>query len=499
MSSGFLQVVEPFIYNGVLYEVGGIIGGAEVAEIEQALPAKVLPYAGGGAATYGNCTTTGVSPIQAPLRLSNIATILPVPIGGGFNVGSNGGQYTLTEIWNVETDFDAVRLVYPNDGAAYAIGGALAAPIQDATVYSPYDDQSATVKGITPVIATFNNAGAPTTLAVQESTQYGATVTTLTTAAGTSVLTSLSYSDWMQMTALPRLDKGPGRLVTTRTVIESGATARGPQLGEGIASQPTNVFDVNPAPYTGRFAGTLFVQGDYVTGTTTGLSASGKFITVGGNNANAAYNAAQVYALQAVLRVPGIQVGLFGDSIDMETGSGNGITGWCSRACAAVSTEELPIHLAKVAVWSEPSAEFVFNAMKAVSSFGLSVAFIPLWTGNDPITQAGADGAFQRAIAIGAACRAAGCIPVYRTAVPQATRCTTAALDAFRLSSCTRGTQLANAGEYVIDFNAILGNGASPVDYAAPYLFDHFHPNDAGQNVLAQAAEVILRNIISTL
>ncbi len=401
------------------------------------------------------------------ITLSHEASARVVACGGGVGTRLNRGCFTLGEIWTCETDFSHVRLGVMNDiGRATALG-----PVAVAAVARPQPEPAR----LTAV--TFPH-GSDVALPPVPGLARGRE----------SWLPELAFSHWIPLRSLPRDDGGPGRLLHIRSLVARKAIWRGPGAGPYATTLP------NPAPFTGRTYETFFQNGDRVE--------NGRDLAVIAGQ----QGAGAIYTVQWRIAAAGATVQMVGDSIGQGVGSTNGYANFALLACAAVSTEQRPVHFLQSAISGERSADYLRAARHDLERGPVSIACIQTWSGNDvsasmspALARAAADAAWHGAREYGDSVRRNGGVPIYLSAVPQPLRCPTPPLEAARLTSVARCHALAARGEFVLDLNGILGNGEAPVDYRPEFLTDHFHPSDAGQRAVASRLAPMLRAIVGLI
>ncbi len=435
--------------------------------------------------------------------LSRISTSRPVAIGAGGNASLNGGTFSFGELWNSESDFDFVRLIYANaqGGSTFAVAAASVAPTATAALNDQPTDNAGVVIPYTQV--TFNNGGMDVTIPDQLLAAVYTTpapVMTLAFASLPGVATGanpwtprLVFSDWIPLTGRERMDGGPGRLLSIRTLIT------GRQNLIGINTKAPDGTDLSdPSSVTCRSYIKGFGAGDLVTGSPDfGI---GQFLGFG---------IGLVYGVQFHTRVNAATVQAMGDSILQGVGfrSGTGVrdhTGFATLCCAMASSPVRPVSFLQSACGGEPSLNFYQSAVNDLKHADVAVALIQTWSGNDisnsstPIQSiAAADAAWGRAMSYGEAVRRQGGMPVFLSAVPQATRMGSIGAEAARLSSVHRCADLASHGEFVLDLNGMLGDGAAIANYQARcQSSDNMHLGTPAHYAVANVLAPMIRSII---
>lgn len=449
----------------------------------------------------GKSTAPALIDPHPPLcRLSKLATLRSAAMGGGRNCATKQGPLTFVETWNAESSFDEVRLVYgsvqggSNFGisaaavAPTAVPGFLPQPLDAAGSPIRFQQVSFRSKGansaaLSPGILGPDAVGSFSFPPIRDlpEGQYGWTP-------------QLSFSDFVPVRSVDRADGGPGCLLVVRTFVDGSHRSSGPYTAkrEGDCSDTTSV--------TERIYRKTFGPGDLVAGSP---DAGESRLDMG------AIGHGFVYAVQFRSRVPGATVQAVGDSIVQGAGfkAESGISGHISfahLACASASTPERPVTLLQSGVGGEPSADFYRSALDDLGYSDVTIALIQTWSGNDikPDFTASqcalvADAAWGRAMHYGELVRRQGGIPVFLSAVPQAPKMWSPGSEAARMSSVVRCAELAERGEFVVDLNGLLGNGAELVRYKREWdAGDDIHPNAAANHAIAEILTPMIRTII---
>ena len=438
---------------------------------------------------------SGAAPRRAPVP-SRLATMRITAASNGVNAIHNSGDHSFLENWTSEDDFDHLRLIYMVDSADenLCIGAAAAAATSRLT-NNPVDERG-NPSALRPV--TFNSRGHAVDGELPEPSPGAAGAATSLDlpafprlAQGTNALVpQLYFSDWIALRSVPRSDGGPGRLIHVRTAIGHGSAMRGVTTSKDGQSNPAD-----PCPLTGRSYQTCYVRGD----ATAGIGEVPELDAV----PPPAKGRSLLYGLQLICRRPGITVQMVGDSIGSGYGGATNHTGFAQLAAARLSSAALPVHFLQSGTYAQPSAGFYQAAARDLEVSRVGIAIIQTWSGNDvhaamsaSRAQVAADTAWYAAQRYGALLRARGGVPIWLGAVPQRTKCGGAAQDAARLSSVTRCRQLAAAGEFVVDLDALLGDGGSPTGYLPAFSEDQLHPNQAGHDRIAAVLAPMLAGIV---
>ncbi len=443
-----------------------------------------------------------VEPAPAPARqapmLSRLATMRITAVSNGVNAIHNNGDHTFIENWTSEDDFDQLRLIYMVDSSDenLAIGGAAAAATSRLS-NNPVDERGHPV-ALRPV--TFNRRGRAADLDVPGIAEGSASVATSLdlppfpwlTGDANAVVPQLYFSDWIRVRSVPRSDGGPGRLIHVRTAIAPASAMRGVTTSMDGRNNPAD-----PYPLTGRSYQTCYVTGD----ATSGASRMPELNSL----PPPAQGRSLLYGLQLICRRPGVTLQMVGDSIGSGYGGMTDHTGFAQLAAARASGAALAVHFLQSGTYAQPSAGFFQAAARDLDVSKVAIAIIQTWSGNDvhaamtpDRAQVAADIAWHGAMRHARLVRDQGGVPIYLSAVPQRTKCITAAQDAARLSSVARCADLAAGGELVVDLNGLLGDGGSPAGYRANLTEDQLHPNQAGHDRVAAALAPMLASLIAT-
>ena len=430
--------------------------------------------------------------------LARLATMRITAVGNGQNAIHNNGGHTFIENWTGEDDFDHVRLIYMVDApdADLAIGGASVGAASRLT-NNPVDGRGEPV-ALRPV--TFDGNGQALGLEEQlrdARLEPRASATTSLElpafpqlARGSfAAVPQLYFSDWVPLASVQRADGGIGRLIHVRTLIAGGRAMRGVTTSVDGRDNPAD-----PYASTGRSYQTCFVRGNFVAGgDVPELDAVPP----------PAQGRALLYGIQLMCRRPVATVQMVGDSIGTGYGSRTNHIGFAQLAVSLVSTPALPACFLQSGTYAQPSAAFYRAAAQDLDASRVAVAIIQTWSGNDVDAamserqaQVVADTAWRGALRYGDLVRRQGGVPIYLSAVPQKTKCLTAAQDLARLSSVARCAELGRQGEWTLDLNGILGDRGSPVGYAAALSDDQLHPNHDGHARVASRLAPMLTIIL---
>lgn len=443
-----VEVINPFVPAFFLCQVASVTGGAGTLRLA----------AGSANAPPGQLLRTWV------------------PDGHTQNA-TTATAFSFSSQWSLETDFDLVRLIYHSPVATgYTVVAASISPssaVGDGT--SSYN-AAGVIDFTTWQPVYFNNAGA--NVSPQLQTVYGSGTASLTIPgdAGSLAQPPCYFSDWMRIASLPRVDGGIYPILLCRTLADSSGTFR----SGGLSNWP---------PFNGLSSGrtlNAWIAGgvDHVTTPAAfGGSQNGILTPIG---------------VQYLGRSEGFTVLGVGDSLTSGLGSSSGEHGWGYLASLGLSTPAKPISFWNQGWPSQVSSDFWANGYTAFQACKPDVVTIPVYTPNDGLTQATADTGFSRAMDLADFARRNGAVPVLMGPVPWPI---TLAQDVARLTTRTRMLQAAqSAGIYALDWEALLGTGASPNRLQTIYnsISQPNHPNDLGNSVMdTQVFRPVLRSILN--
>lgn len=377
-----------------------------------------------------------------------------------------------------------IRLVFFYDiiGGSCTIDGAIAA--QSASIASPINPVDEAGAPAAWGQFTFNNAGLDVSLRDQLQLAYTTAITPVTSRAmiqpplnasavggdfaGYSKQNGNTFSDWLHLPPYRRTDGGAFNLLMTRVKF-SGT------LSAAVALNST--FDA--AAY-GRFVRSYLNAGDCVT-------TPGNFVST-----TRATLAAGI-GVQYIPQKPSIQVASTGDSTI--TPALNHI----ALACFQLSSATLPIEYCSTAKGGLSASDYADQFRALQPSVEPSIMFLEMWSPNAGKNLAEAELGWAKNMQIAADVMRAGGVPVLMAPFPCPGRITTAGEEAVRLSIVARCLSARDAGMRVMDLNALMSAGGSPVATIKPeYSTDGVHPSDDGQDLIAAQATVpMIRSILN--
>jgi hypothetical protein len=416
---------------------------------------------------------------KIPLRQSLMRSWLP---NAHDSLVVNAFTHSLYSQWGLDSDFDMIRLVFSNYTATpYAI------PVCKISPSAQVGDGTTPINGsgvadytmFVPV--TFNNAGLD--VLPQDQTAWGSGPTTFTVPAGNGNAARPSYffSDWIRLSSLPLSDGSVNPLLMVRTLTDAAGTFRYAWMSNGM---PASAWALNAQ---GRVLYGAQQQGvDRITApsSTGALAHQGVVFPFG---------------VQYMARVPGFSVLAVGDSLTQGGYSPTNYHPWGYLSCLALSTPLRPISFWNNGLSGSVEIDFWAAGYAAFKACKPDVVTIPVWTPNDPFTQASADADFSMAMDFANYADKNGAVPVFMGPLPWG-GIATALQDAPRLTARSRMLQAAAGGRAVLDWEPVITTGASPNRILPQYLIGGDgidHPGPAGYAFMDSAVfRPVLANIL---
>jgi len=338
---------------------------------------------------------------------------------------------SLTTLLHLEAPPSRVRLVYFNDqntpwtvnGAAMALSAAVGdghTPVNAVGVADPSQWRR----------MTFNNGGLDVDpLAPVEGEVYALTLPANPQGSERPVF---AFSDWMPVAPLARRGRRFGSLLLVRTYsdqrvrISSGGSPHKAigRLHAGFCADGNRTIPPWMAPQT-RTVGAFAVHG-----------------------------------VQYISPSLGATVVGIGDSIMTSSCTTGQTSGFGIRACALVSTPQLPVSYFNEGYPGRNSIDFCSCGIWAIEHLKPQAALIQTWSGNEPWTQDMADLSFARAMSVADTARRNRCVPILVTPAPVFG--TNPEAEAYRQRNLTRARASAQHRGYLLDLDALWGTGATP-------------------------------------
>lgn len=307
---------------------------------------------------------------------------------------------------------------------------------------------------------------------------------------------SVTWSDWIDISTIPRTDDGTLPVVMVRLYVPSSGSA--------------NYYNISPAQSRGQAIANSANTGASATTWTNGrfhqsIRYTGDGITTPANfqpTTDLGYN--MFAGIEYNSKRPGFTLLANGDSTC--AGSVNGILGnygnghlWQALDLVREQFPELPIDLANIGLSSSATDTFLARLSWYINTVAgsFNLAYYQPHSQNDGTpTQAVIDTAFNRWGQASALLNAAGKPFFVSTPMPNTSLGWNAAADAFRLQARTELLAAPYGGVDVADFESV-SDGATPARYATAYTTDNAHPNDAGYAVLAPDVAKCIARLVS--
>lgn len=427
----------------------------------------------GGASAAGRVGRAVASPLMAT----------KLRYGGGTGVDSGN---TFTQVMALESAFDYVALAFVNDlNAAYQVEGCAVAP--SAKRNDDINPLTAADDAVSFTTVTFDNGGAFKTRLEQGASP---STTTFTTGSAPDVTGStesenpLWYStDWVACSSLARVDTGETKpLLFIRWKTVAGVNGRGAQ---GLASDDYT----NSAKWPGVAQGRILrVQRKNVNWFTTPANYVAPFTEQG---------VVPIVGVRYMSRVAGHSIYFGGDSLTMGTETVINANNYGHQTCCLISTDAKPVTQLNGGWAGQTMTQIRARMLREIDLLRPTITVIPNMSYNGaPSTQGAYDTMMGQFNEILEQTRSKASVPVAVTYPPYNLSLAT---DNLRKAHNDTIRTRAAAGEFkVIDYDAVVTDGASPARTRAEYLGDdNAHINDAGHAAIAsQAAAPVLANLL---
>lgn len=397
-----------------------------------------------------------------------------------FGLASTSPNFATDRTWHhkylIESDFDAIQLVYynhqPNDVAATGMIGA-----------TETADQSTANNVSQPMIS-----GAAVTTKDDTTDAYGwRTVTwagspNMLALAGTAAVPTITKSDWIPLASVPRTDGGIGRLLLTRMYITGSVTQHTTLTSGQIRAEMLTPTAAN----RGRIFQSGNVIADAITTPATTIAISTNALPLGVN---------------VRMKGGGATVLGIGDStMQCVSQLNDRLSNWGLRACADVSNENFPVMWVNDGQASVTSSAYSATGLTAIAAWEPAIVVWQASSQNDSATSAGvyryqANQKLARMQAAASYCRDNGITMIAQTAIPKNF---SAAIDAERLIFNAALRDMAADGHWwICDLDRALSDQATPARMRADVNSgDDTHPSEAGIEVEAQVLAAVLRRIL---
>lgn len=416
---------------------------------------------------------SGLGGINVPLsKRRNIISQRLFGEGGPNGSTNNGAGSTLANnTWQVkitaEADFDAVRILYLNHMTNTVVVSASVGATETAATDTTSNISDPVVGGAAYAVLDSTTdsygfrsvtwAGASSITAPAASIPSGVIPNVL---AIPYAIPSISTSDWVPLRSVPRADGGTLPLCILRFYLDGAANAFG---------------------YTGD-------SGKYPLMRTPTAANRGRIIQMSniGNNGvtNPAFKPSSLattaipFIIQFRCRRRGVTVMSVGDSITENNGIvADRLSSWGFRACADLSTKDLPISYVNNGCSSMPSTTFWQHGLATMSAIKPDIATYSAWSPNNlPFTDAGVTRykvmcMLAQTQDFIAACQQNGVTPIILTALPYVSL--NAAQDNERKWLNAEIRKMGTFGQCIVcDIGAAMGDGATPERIPTALDFD---------------------------
>ena len=373
---------------------------------------------------------------------------------------------TLTTLLHLEAQPCQVRLIYFNDqDRPWTVDGAALAPT--AAVGDGHTPRNASAVADPSLWqrVSFNSGGLDVDpLAQLEGQAYSLTLPANPQGSERPVF---AFSDWMPVAPLARRGRGFGSLLLVRTYSD-----RRVRISSG--GSPDRVI--------GRLHAGFCADGNLTRPPWTAPQ-------------RRAVNAFAVHGVQYVSPLAGATVVGIGDSIMTSSCTTGQVSGFGIRACALVSTPQLPVSYVNEGYPGRDSIGFCSCGIWDIEHLEPQTALIQTWSGNEPWTREMAELSFARAMSVVDMARRNRCVPILVTPAPVFG--TNPEAEVHRQCNLARARAAAQHGDYLLDLDALWGTGATPNTYRPEYDWgDRMHPNDRACAAAARTLAAMLRRIL---
>lgn len=425
-------------------------------------------------------TVTGGIELSAGLAalgyLTNEIGVKPM----GCQTNNNGGAgNTFCMKIAAPGDFDAVRLVlYHNSTSAVSAYQMIVSATETAA-------QDTDINRWRPVVGGVEYSTLDAVDAHGWKSVKWAGASTITPAAGSATVPTISVSDWLPVSSVPRVDGSKFPLLNIRSYVSGGTCSF---VGRNVLMEQPTVAN-----------GGFIVQCGY-TGDT------GLFVTAPAtNNPVAAQSSAcPVIGIQFRTRKSGISLLGVGDSITQNSGvvaDALSSMGW--RAAAAISALGIPCGYVNHGFASQPADVFAAAGLNALSKWGaFNAVMIQSFSPNGPNSPYSSD-AIMRYTLLQQSSLVQSLVSMAKeqktaiflsTGVPCSVGIIPAeSQDAIRRAHIAK-LKLKN-DVTVLDWDALVSDNAAPARIAVAYQADTTHPNEAAVVLQANQLTEKLRSV----
>jgi hypothetical protein len=374
---------------------------------------------------------------------------------------------TIASLWSLDLDFDYIRIVLGQQSTNSITAKASVAVTAEANDgVNPLDELGD--PGVWTDL-TFNNAGSPDFQPWNQNS--GSTSTIVQNTSAEDQVWGLTFSDWAQVSSLPRTDGSKYPLVMVRVHLTGSPVA--------VTMSSSNLFGLTPtiSNYGKTWAGYV-ASGDYV-GSKAGYPNSG---TSYGNRWAPLF-------IQTYSRKLGYQLWGCGDSNMAGTGSTNGFMGFFRRSGLRVG-RDFPVVISNFNQPGSSPSIFMANVENIIDAVKPSAVVIFPFSYNTPATMAILNTNWARALNIANRVSAYGGEPIFVGYPPRDSA--TADNDTVRRIGLARLAYAAQSGFRTVDPNVYVGTSDVPAEWVSGMSDDGIHFSNKGHAVTADLLSVQL-------
>ena len=402
---------------------------------------------------------------------------------GVSSVGTQSAAYTYCQKFAVDSDYDAIRLIYHHHLATTPT----LACVVGATETSKTDTTDNLFEPIVGATKYQQKDSTTSAYGWRTVTWAGASTKSLS-ADGAAQRPTLYASDWIPLQSVPRAS---GEETTLPIVMVRCYVSNGVAQNFNVVT-PTTATRTYTTDNLGRIVQSGAYNGDGV-GTISDANRPGSLASTH-----------IPFAIQYRTRARGLSVIAIGDSITQGTpGATDSISSWVQRGCALASTSTRPVASWNCGSASQNGTVFTLAGYDAITAGTPNVVVYSAYTPNDYSSPTAAQMNYYITQMMGRTqtmidyCHNNRIAIVLWTGIPHLAGLSAAA-DAVRKAYNTALRAMATSNfVYLFDADAIISDNASPANMAAPYNSgDNVHPSNAGIAALGVGLAAVLQKII---
>ena len=421
------------------------------------------------ASTYDNQLQDLAAELAALYQAKDTSIATLWPIGTLYSVG---GAFTFTNsvLATMPDDFDSVRLVFVNANASTCtLIGALVAKTErsDTNASKLQPIINGTTYNVTDATGAQNGFVAVTV--------SGSTSITLD--AGSVAAPSVTYSDWIPLSSIPRVDGGRFPLVMARVGTNGSNPMTYASLASSAVAQAFRASCGDHEYYAALHGGD-------------GITTPSGFSTAWTGTNDTQY---QRIIIQARRRSRGKSILFVGDSIMLGTGSSGQIDGWAHKAYTALVEQGKDVSYANIGYPGGTSLLYETFVETHLANLSPTHVVYQPETSNDTIGTAGVIYKERdRALRFIEICLAARVVPILVTPTPAYSAGTE---ETNRLLNIA---WIKSLGYPVIDVHEVCYDSTNSAQkyWKAAYYGDGTHPNEAGHVAISAEAVEVLSNYL---